>query len=145
MSAENVEVVRSTHPGPDVDVAALLTDDEASGRWMEEVAPLFDPSMQGTIRLPGMAPVTFLGLDGLRDVWRGWLKGWASFRVEIEDVVDGGECVVVVNRGHGRRRPDAPEETLWRTVVWTVRDGRIARVDFNVPHAQALAAVESAK
>ncbi len=53
MSAENVEVVRSFHPGPDVDVKALLSDDETAGRWMNAMMPLVDPSFQGTVRLPG--------------------------------------------------------------------------------------------
>jgi hypothetical protein len=141
VSAENVEVVRSFYPGPDVDVKALLSDDEAAGRWIDAVTPLVDPSFQGTIRLPGLAPVSFLGLDGLRDVWQRWLTRWASFRLEFEDVIDSGERVVAIDRGYGRREPDAPEEMLRRTVVWTVRDGRIASVDFNVPHAEALAAI----
>ena len=145
MSAEGVELVRAVYPAPDVDIAAVITDDEASARWLEAVAPFFDPSLQGTIRLPGMAtPVLFRGLEGLRDVWRGWLTNWTSFRVEIEDVIDGGECIVTVDRGYGRHLPTQPEDTLRRTVIWTMRDGRIVRVDFNVPHADALAAVAAA-
>ncbi|HME04594.1 MAG TPA: nuclear transport factor 2 family protein [Solirubrobacteraceae bacterium] len=139
MSAEAVELVRAIHPGPDVDLVPLVNDDEACVRWGELFGHLFDRSFQGTIRFPGMAPVTFLGLDGLRNVWRAWLSHWASFHVEIEDVIDSGAFVVVVNRCHGRHLPDAPAETLGRTVLWTVRDGHIMCVDFHVPHTQALA------
>jgi len=53
LSAENVELVRSVYPDPEVDVAALITDDEAAAQWIEAVAPRFDPSLEGTIRLPG--------------------------------------------------------------------------------------------
>ncbi|MGO8904795.1 MAG: nuclear transport factor 2 family protein [Solirubrobacteraceae bacterium] len=53
-------------------------------------------------------------------------------RVEIEDVIDSDTFAVVVNRCHGRHLPDAPAETLRRTVLWTVRDGRIMCVDFEV-------------
>ncbi len=142
MSAENVELIRSVYPDPEIDVAALITDDDASDRWLEAVAPLFDPVLQGTIRLPGLAvPVAFRELQGLRDVWRGWLTRWASFRVEIEDVIDGGCRIVTFHRGHGWHGPHESERTLKRRVIWTVCDGRIVRVDFNVPHAEALAAV----
>jgi len=103
------------------------------------MTPLVDPSFEGTIRLPGLAPVTFLGLDGLLAVWRRWLTKWASFRVESEEMIDAGEHVVAVDRGYGRREPDAPEEPLRRTVLWTVRDGRVVHADFNVPHTEALA------
>jgi len=139
VSAENREIVRSVQPMPDLDIAALLADDEATDRWIDEVVPCFDPSFQGTIRLPGMAPVTVLGLDGLRNVLRGWLSHWVSFQVEIEDVIENGAFVVQVFRANARRHPDAPEEERRRTVLWTLRDGRIVRGDFNVPHAEALA------
>jgi ketosteroid isomerase-like protein len=145
VSAENVEVVRSIvrsfYPGPDVDVKALLSDDEAAVRWIDAVTPLVDPSFRGTIRLPGLAPVTFVGLDGLRDVWQRWHTQWASFRLEAEDVIDGGERVVVVDCGYGRRETDAPEEMIRRAGIWTVRDGRVLHLDVNVPVAEALAAV----
>jgi hypothetical protein len=88
-----------------------------------------------------LAPVTFLGLDGLRDVWRRWHTRWASFRLEIEDAFDGVDRVVVVDRGYGRREPDGPEEMLRRAGIWTVRDGRVLHLDANVPVAEALAAV----
>jgi len=88
--------------------------------------------------------VIFRELQGLRDVWRGWLGHWTSFHVEIEEVIDGGERILTVDRAHGRHQPEEPEDTLRRTVIWTVRDGRIVSVDFNVPHAEALATVGGA-
>jgi SnoaL-like domain len=139
VSAENSELVRSALPMPDVDVAARLTDDEAADRWIDEVERFYDPSFQGTIRLPGVAPVTVLGLDGLRNVMRGWLSHWVSYEVEIEDVIENGAFVVMVFRANARRHPDAPEEERRRTVLWELRDGRIVRGDFNIPHAEALA------
>jgi SnoaL-like domain len=145
LSAENVELVRSVYPSPDVDVVTLLSDEEASARWIEVVAPHFDPSLEGTVRMPGMAaPVVFRELQGLRHVWRGWIGNWEMFHVEIEEVIDGGERIVTVDLGRGRHRPDEPENLLRRTEIWTVRDRRIVRADFNVPHAQALAAVGAA-
>jgi SnoaL-like domain len=93
------------------------------------------------VRLPGIAaPVIFRELQGLRGVWRRWLAHWVSFHVEIEEVIDGGDRIVTVDRGRGRYHPDEPENVLRRTVIWTVGSGRIIRVDFNVPHAMALAA-----
>jgi len=145
VSAENVELVRSVYPRPGVDVVALMTDEREAARWIKTVAPRFDPSLEGTVRLPGMAaPVIFRELQGLRDVWRGWISNWVSFHVEIEEMIDGGERIVTVDRVHGHHRPDEPEDTLRRTSIWVVRDGRIVRADYNVPHAEALAAVGAA-
>jgi len=126
-------------PMPEVDVAARLSDDEVMDRWIDEVERFYDPSFQGTVRLPGLAPVTFLGLDGLRNVLRGWLSHWATYHVEIEDVIENGAFVVMVFRATTRRDLDAPEEERRRTVLWTVRDGRIVRGDFDIPHTEALA------
>ncbi len=145
MSAENVDLVRSVYPGPEVDVVALMTDEEAAARWIKTVAPHFDPSLEGTVRLPGMAaPVIFVELQGLRQVWRGWIGNWKSFYVEIEEMIDGGERIVTVDRVHGHHRPNEPEDTLRRTSIWVVRDRRIVRADYNVSHAEALAAVGAA-
>jgi ketosteroid isomerase-like protein len=140
LSAESVELVRSMHPGPDVDLVALVNDDVASGQWGDALAHMFDPAVRCTMRLPGMMPVTYSGLSGLRDAWRDRLRRWATYRDEIEGVIDGGDRVVVFHRHHGRPKPDAWEITKRSATVWTVRDGRIADVDFNVPHEEALAA-----
>jgi SnoaL-like domain len=140
VSAENVELIRALHLGPDVDVATLVNDDGAAERLRLALGRSFHPTVQCTMRFPGMTPVTYAGLDGLRLAWRDWLKQWASYRVEIDDIIDGGERVVVLLRVHGRREPGAPEVTRPGATVWTLSDHRVAKVDFNVPYGEALAA-----
>ncbi len=140
MAAEDVELIRAISPGPDDDLAALLNDDQTAAQLLDTVAPYSQPSVQATIRLTGMAPVTYTGgLEGLRDAWRNWLRGWSSFHAEIEDVLDAGDRVVVVFRGIGRRGSDDAEATIRSAAVWRVMDGRVSQVDFNVPRAEALA------
>ena len=143
MSAENVEIVRSMHPGPDVDFAPIVNDDGRAGEWRVALEGLFHPGVRGTMRLPGMAPVTYTGLDGLREAWQDWLRHWASYRDEIEEMIDDGERVVVVHRYSGRPRPGAPEITRRHATVWTLHERRVASVDFNVPHEDALASVRA--
>jgi hypothetical protein len=141
LSAENVALVRTIHPGPDFDLTLLVNDDRACGRWRDAHGHLFDPSIQSTMRLPGMGPVSYSGLSGLRDAWRDRLRRWASYRDEIGDAIDGGARVVVLHRHRGRPKPEADEITQRSATVWTVRDGRIASADFNVPCAEALARI----
>ena len=142
VSAENVELIRALAPGPDDDLPSLLNDDRAAAQWIDAIAEHFHPSVQGTMRFAGMTPVTYEGgMEGLLEAWRDWLRYWASFRTEVEDVLDAGDRVVLVFRGYGRRRPDAPEITLRRAAIWTVTGKRVSHVDFNVPHEEALAAV----
>ncbi len=142
MSAENVELVRSLQPAPGFDVAAALSDEESTARWLAEVDSYFDPAVTGTMRFRGMSPVTYAGgLEGLAEAWRDWLRSWSSYTFEVEEILDGGDRVVVIKLGRGRPRPGAPETVLRRASIWTVSDGLITQVDFNVPHGEALSMV----
>jgi ketosteroid isomerase-like protein len=142
VSIENVELIRALQPGPEVDVASVLADEVLVAQWIGEVVPFFAPDVQGTMRFPGMAPVTYTGgIEGLAEAWRDWLRSWNSYRFEVEDVLDGGDKVVVVKIGRGRQRPAAPESSLRRAAIWTVTDGLITRVDFNVPYEEALSSI----
>jgi ketosteroid isomerase-like protein len=139
MSAENVALVRLLLPPPDVDVKALVTDDEASRRSREAIEHHYDPAVLCTMRFPGMGPVTYPGgIDGMREAWKDWLKSWASYRVEIDDVIDGGDCVLVVHRGSGVHSQSSEQVTRRRATIWTIRNGLVARVDFNIPYDEAL-------
>jgi len=142
MSAENLELIRSLQPGPEVDVASVLADEILAAEWIGSVAHLFAPDVQGTMRFPGMSPVTYAGgIEGLADAWRDWLRSWSSYRFEVEDVLDGGDRIVVVKIGRGKQRPTAPESSLRRAAIWTVTDGLITRVDFNIPYEEALSSI----
>jgi ketosteroid isomerase-like protein len=140
--AENVELVRSMHPGPGFDLAPLINDDQATDWWSELLAQRFDSAVRGTMRLPGLEPQSYLGLEGLRDAWRAWLEHWKSYHDEIEEVIDGGERVVVVHLCRGRPAAGEPEVAHRSATVWTIREGRVALVDFNVPCSEALIGVE---
>ncbi len=130
MSQANVEMIRSVLPGPDTDVIALFNDDSASGEMMQTWAPLLDPDFVSIKHFPGAEPETAPGLHGLRAGWLDWLAPWASYRTEIEEMIDLGGRVVSVICDYGRREPDAQEVALKSAVVWTVRDGRIVRAEF---------------
>ena len=144
VSAENVALVTSLYPSPADDVTELVNDDAAASRLREAFGLAFDPAVECTMGFPGEMRVAYTGrgLAGLRAAWQDWLKHWASFHTQVEEVRDGGDRVVVVQRIQGRRRLDGPEETLRRATVWTIRDKRIIHVDFNVSPDQALAAVQ---
>jgi hypothetical protein len=138
-----VDLIRSLHPGPHVDIAALVNDEEAAGRLRNAIGHLFDPAIKATMRFPGLAPVTYSGLDGMRAASRDWLMHRTNYSDEIEDVIGDGDRVIVVHRGYRRDSPDAPASVLKRVTVWTLEQGRIVGVDFNVPYADALPAARA--
>jgi ketosteroid isomerase-like protein len=140
VSAENVELVRSLQPAPDVDLVAFFADDDAAGALAEAAARFFDSGFECTMQLPGSPATTYGGVDGFRATWRDWLAPWASYRTEIEDLIDVGERVVVLARDYGRREPGAPEVEQRNAAVWTVHEGRVVRAEFYADRREGLAA-----
>ena len=70
----------------------------------------------------------------------------ASYRTETEEMIDLGDRVVTVICDYARCEPDAPEVALKSAAVWTVREGRIVRVEFYTGgRAEALEAVRLAE
>jgi SnoaL-like domain len=142
MSQENVELVRSLQPRPEVNLVELFTNDAGNARMADAVAHLLDPAFLSSFHFPGSQPASYSGLDGLRNGWLDWLAPWTSYRTEIEELIDLGERVVVVVRDYARSEPDAPEVDFMGATIWTVRDGRVGRVDFYAGgRAEGLASV----
>ena len=141
MSQENVEIVRLLQPGADVDLVALFRDDDAAGDLAKMFAGFFHPDCECVLHYPGTEPVIYRGLEGTRTVWRDWLAPWASYRSNIEDLIDAGDRVVVLVRDYGRREPGVPEVAMIAAAVWTVRERKIARADFYTSRVEALEAV----
>jgi SnoaL-like protein len=142
VSAENVELIRSLQPRPEADLVALFADDAATARMAEALGHLLDPGFVSVFHFPGARPASYAGLDGMRSGWLDWLAPWASYRTEIERLIDLGECVVTVVRDYARHEPRAPEVDFLGATIWTVRDGRVIRVDFYAGgRAEGLASV----
>ena len=109
---------------------------------METLSPFFHEDVE--IVAPSFVAgegVRFVGLEGLRALWLDWLDPWESYRVEVEDVIDAGDDAVVLVRDFGRRAGMTAEVSVVGGAVWTLRDGRVARVAFYLNRGEALKAV----
>jgi ketosteroid isomerase-like protein len=84
---------------------------------------------------------TYTGLDGFRESWLDWLAPYAEYRTEVEEAIDCGERVLLLQSSSGRLQGSAKEVKLAPAVVYTVRDGKIARVEPYADRAEALEAV----
>ena len=129
MSQENVELIRSALPRPGTDLIAMFNDDRDSGELMQ-MGRVLDPDFVSVKHFPGAEPDVAHGLHGLRAGWLDWLAPWASYRAEIEELIDLDDRVVSVLCDYARSEPDAPEVALKSAAVWTVREGRIVRAEF---------------
>jgi ketosteroid isomerase-like protein len=116
MSQENVEVVRDAldalgRGGLDA-MADYLTDD------------IDHRAIEGAPDDPG--PIH--GKDAMRAYAQDWLDTFDDFKYEPVELTDAGEDkVIAVVRVSGRAKLSGVETDLTFAVVFTIRDGKIAR------------------
>jgi ketosteroid isomerase-like protein len=127
MSQENVEVVRTA-----VDAINRQDFDTFSGTWTP------DAELDWSRAVGPLHGVW--GFDRMRWFWDELMDPWESTRIELERVIDAGDRVVATQTAHLRGR-DGIELKARVTQVWTIRDGRIARVCLYQDERQALEAV----
>ena len=140
MSQENVELVVSVHPAPDVDMAQLFRDDDMWSELVNAVEPLFHPDFETVPPgVPGTEKV-HVGLRGLREAWLGWMEPWLTYRTEIKQALDAGDRVLVLVHDYGRREGGSEEVRIDGSGVWTVSDRKIARAEFFAHRSEAFEA-----
>jgi ketosteroid isomerase-like protein len=139
MSQENVELIRSLQPGPDVDIAALFRD-ERLVELAAAVSAFVHDDFDSVIVSQGVRS-TYRGFDGFRAAWVDWLAPWDSYYTVIEEVIDLGDRVLVLPRDHGRRKDLATDVEQRGASVYTMRDDKVARIEFYTNRDEALEAV----
>jgi ketosteroid isomerase-like protein len=139
VSKQNVELVRSLIPGDDVDVVALLRDFAARGESRQLLGSLLAPDLECVGRYRGELQ-RHHGPDGLIAMWSDWLEPWTSYRTHIDELIDLGDRVLALVRDYGRRADLDVEVEAVGGAIWTVRDGKVSRIEFFPDRAQALEA-----
>jgi ketosteroid isomerase-like protein len=96
-----------------------------------------------TLRTSGMFPESgeYHGFDGLRRFTQNQAEAFEQMSVEPIEFIDAGEHVVVPIRFGGTTRHTGISASFSVTHVWTVRDGKAARIEFFADRAEALGAV----
>ncbi len=142
MSKENVELVRRLlEPFEAGDIAAIFRDEAGWTARLPAAAAFYAPDFEASFVRADVGRATYVGLDGLRAAWLDWLAPWVSYRTEIEDLIDAGEGrVVVLTRDYARGEGVEAEVSFAGAPVWTVRHGKVARIDFYWDRADGLAA-----
>jgi ketosteroid isomerase-like protein len=131
--------VRSLHPQPDTDIAALFRDEDAFARVREVLGPFLTDDYESVMVWPAQSRA-YVGLEGGRQNWVDWLEPWATYRTTIDELIDAGERVVVLLRDHERREDMDAEVEIIGAAIWTIRDGKVARIEHHSDRAQALEA-----
>ena len=120
MSQENVEVVRRFVVG-DLEDALVYADPDIVWNPIEEEASR--------------------GHDEVRASMARWMAEWDEYEQVVEELVDLGDCVfgTFYLRARGRGTGIEIDGRLYS--VYTVRDGKVARMDEYATRAEALDAV----
>jgi ketosteroid isomerase-like protein len=141
MSQENVDLVLSLLPAPDVDMAKVVRDEEMAEAWIEELTPIFHADFEWVAHMGPEVAQTVIGLDGVRAGFADWFAPWTNYRSEAQQAIDCGDRVLLLLRDYGRLPETEQEVAYMPGLVWTVRDGRIARLETFSDQAEALKAV----
>jgi len=128
MSRENVDVVRRGY--------AYFA---ASGELPEVTAPDFVWDMSKFRGWPERQ--TYDGIEGARAFLRDWLEAWDDWELEMEELHDAGDKVVAILRQRGRSKTSGLSVDMTFAQVWTIRDGKQARMEMYADPAEALEAV----
>jgi ketosteroid isomerase-like protein len=143
MSQGNVEIVRRLlGPFEQGDLVPLFRDEAIAASITAASEPFFTPDFECVFVREDVGRAVYHGLDGLRIGFLDWLLPWDSYSAGVEDVIDAGDDrVVVLTRDHARPKGAAAEVGFLGAPVWTLRDGKVARIEFFWNRAEGLAAV----
>src|SRR6476660_7860228 len=127
MSQENVEIVRR-----------ILGQWNAGGVRPDRYPEFFDPGVRMDLRGRKINPAVYDGYEGLDRFTSDVGEVWDQFSIELVELIDADAQVVSVMQATGRGHGSGIEvegELAW---VWTLRDGRILRVERDFDRASAL-------
>ena len=145
MSRENVELVKRVHPPSGSNLSRIFGPGAEGAGPVQAVSSLLAPDFEavgGDLTGASGLSVSGNGIDGLIRAWRDWLVPWDNYWTHVEEIVDiDDDRVLVLVRDHGQvRGSDAHVENISAS-IWTLRDGKIARIEFHVDRRTALEAV----
>jgi ketosteroid isomerase-like protein len=130
VSRQNVEIVRQA-----TDAYNRGDLEEALG-WMH---PEIEWDMS---RVPVPDPGVFRGYAGLMAFHNSWEESFESMELEAEEYLEAGDQVISVVRHVGRGRLSEVEVEQTFAQLWTVRDGKIIRMEMHEDRDAALEAAQ---
>jgi ketosteroid isomerase-like protein len=145
VSQENTDLVRSLQPPPEADLAVMFRTEGGFALLVQAIGDHFheDVVIEAAAG-PILEELDAVGLEGLKEIWSEWLEPWETYRTEIEEVIDLGDRVLVLVHDFGRRAGGTAEVSVKAGSVWTLRDGKVARVAFYPDREQAMRAAGAA-
>ena len=139
VQSENVELAKAVYPRPGTDLCRMLRDEDTFARLRDAASCFFADDFESVIVFPGETR-TYTGFAELRTAWLDWLEPWATYRIGIDELVEVGDRVVVLDRDRARRADMDEDVELVGATILTFREGKVARWELYVDRAEALEA-----
>jgi ketosteroid isomerase-like protein len=126
------------NPGSDVDLVRLVYEE------FNETLELPRWALRGDVvwQPPADEPDNALrsGADAVIAYVRDWASIFDDYHCEVHELIERAEAVVVSLHLHGRIGEGGAPLSIPLAQVWTIRDGKVARVHEYRTKAEALAA-----
>jgi uncharacterized protein len=118
MSEQNVEVVRRVSEAfarGDLDTVFALVSPEIewdfshADTWLEEQS--------------------YQGYAAIMEFFSVWVGEWDDYHFELEEVIDAGDRVVAIVRDEGRAKSSGVKLERRHAEIWTLRGGRVVKIE----------------
>jgi ketosteroid isomerase-like protein len=129
VSHENVEIVRGAYQRF-----------RTTGQFDAEIAtPDFVWDMSNFHGWPEQQ--VYVGVEGAETFLSDWTSAWDDWELELEGLRDAGDKVLALVRQRGRSKGAGMPVDMYFAQVWTLRDGKEARMEMYSDPSEALKAV----
>jgi ketosteroid isomerase-like protein len=108
-------------------------------RDMKAIEELCTPDVEFDWSRRLLDPTTTRGYDGVREFFEEVGEIFDEIVFDEEEILELGDDVLVVSTGRFRGRTSGVDVTAHGAIVWTIRDGRLARFRFYQTKQDALA------
>ncbi len=115
MSQENLEIVRRGY-------------EAMNKREFPRMSEFLHPEVEFDLSRNIMNPDVYRGYEGFERLVGVIEDVWDDFRFEVHDLIDGGDQVVAEVSVLGTGRGSGVETEMRIFNVWTLRDGKVARL-----------------
>lgn len=128
MSQKNVEIVERIY--------GAVTRGE-----VETVLSYLDHDIEWSEPPQSPGAAVYRGRDGVRRSYTRWVRGWADYRLDVEELIDAGEHVLARCRQRVRGKTSGVEVEQRLFAAWSLGDGKVVRMQMYHDEAEALEAV----
>jgi ketosteroid isomerase-like protein len=138
MSQENVEFVEGIFAGTE-----SLGKEELLAALPEIIRQTCHPDIEWVEHPDLLDRRIHRGHDGVRQSWERWFEQWDEYGFEVERVIDYGEDVLAIARENARGKTSGARVSSRIYVIFTLREGKIARYQEFHDEGAALEALDA--